>query len=123
MGSLILDTSVWISHFKIGNQKITHLLKTEEIIIHPFILGELSLGQFEPKTRFKILDMLNLLVKVEVDPHDEIVHFLEKNKLMGKGIGWIDCHRLYSTVKNKLQILTFDKKLKILADQFNCHFD
>lgn len=81
MGSLILDTSVWIDHFKKGNKKITHLLKTEEILIHPFILGELSLGQFEQKTRFKILDMLNLMLKTEVDTHEQIIHFVEKNKL------------------------------------------
>jgi predicted nucleic acid-binding protein len=122
MGSLILDTSVWIEHFKKGNQKVTHLLKTEEIVIHPFILGELTLGQFDLKTRFKILDMLNLLVKIEVDTHDEIIRFVEKNKLMGRGIGWIDCHLLFSAVKNNLRILTFDKKLKVVADIFDCHF-
>ena len=52
----LVDTSVWVDHFRDGNRRLTELLNNQEVLIHPFVVGELSLGLL--KNRVQILDLL-----------------------------------------------------------------
>ncbi len=41
---ILVDSSIWIDHFRVGDTHLHDLLNAEEIIIHTFVIGELSLG-------------------------------------------------------------------------------
>ncbi len=41
---ILVDTSVWVSHFREGNAGLATLLTNGEVVCHPFIIGELACG-------------------------------------------------------------------------------
>lgn len=114
---VLVDTNVWVEHFKSSSPKLIELLMTGSVVTHEFILGELSLAHFNKKDREKILERLQVLERVETSKHDEVYDFSFTHKLSGKGIGWIDSHLLHVCVTHNLRLLTLDKNLARLAIQ------
>jgi predicted nucleic acid-binding protein len=110
---VLVDTSVWINHFHADNPKLGTLLLEVEVVCHPFIIGELACGSI--KNRKEVLSLLDTLPSSHVVTDSEFHHFLERNALMGKGIGFVDIHLLASAKLSKLPIWTEDKKLKKIA--------
>lgn len=106
---VLVDTSIWIDHFKKGNPSLEKLLLDMDIICHPFIIGELACGNL--RNRKEILSLLHSLPKATVLEHDEILYFIESKKLMGIGIGLIDVHLLASAYLTHSPLWTIDKKL------------
>ena len=41
---ILVDTSVWIHHFRAGSEKLRALLDEEQVFCHPFVEGELACG-------------------------------------------------------------------------------
>jgi hypothetical protein len=105
----LVDTSVWIDHLQKGNSQLEKLLNENNVLIHPFIIGELSLGII--KNREEILGLLNELPLVAVANHGEVLAFIEVNELIGTGIGWIDAHLLASMKISNANMLTTDKAM------------
>jgi len=113
-GSMILaDTSVWIDHLRKGNKKLTALLSEGQVSCHPFIVGELACGNLE--NRDEILSMLAALPGATVADHEEIIHFISRHKLHGKGIGLIDAHLLASALISGFALWTLDRSLASVA--------
>jgi len=111
---VLVDTSVWVSHFRDGNNELANLLNNGEVLCHPLIVGELACGNF--KDRAVILSFLKLLpMSVEAE-HEEVLSFIDNNRLMGKGIGYVDAQLVASAVLTGIAIWTFDKKLVQVAD-------
>ncbi|MDD5131760.1 MAG: type II toxin-antitoxin system VapC family toxin [bacterium] len=107
---ILADTSVWIDHLRHGNARMAQLLIDGEVICHPFIIGELACGNI--KNRKEILSLLGTLPTVEQVENEEILLFIEKRDLMGKGLGLIDAHLLASTLLSEVSLWTLDTKLK-----------
>lgn len=114
---VLVDTNVWVNHFKASSPELIELLMAGSVVTHDFILGELSLAHFNKKDREKILERLHALERVETSTHDEVYDFSFNHKLSGKGIGWIDSHLLHVCLKHNLRLFTFDKNLSRLAIQ------
>ena len=111
---VLVDTSVWVSHLRDGNAELANLLNDGRVLCHPLILGELACGNL--KDRAVILSFLQLLpMSIEAE-HDEVLSFIENNRLMGKGIGYVDVHLITSAVLTGVPIWTLDKKLAQTAD-------
>jgi predicted nucleic acid-binding protein len=111
---ILADTSVWIDHLRKRDAALVHLLEHSEIIIHPFIVGELALGNL--KHRHNVLETLNLLPSAVVTSHEETLEFIEKNQLQGFGIGYVDAHLLAATrLTPGATIWTRDRKLHSAA--------
>ena len=111
---ILVDTSVWIDHFRNGNSELEELLISNEVMIHPFIIGELACGSI--KNRSEILGLLNELPHAVVAEHQEVLKLIEDRKLYGKGIGLIDAHLIASALISKVRLLTIDKPLeKVVA--------
>ena len=110
---VLVDTSVWIDHFRNGNDKLINLLNDGDVICHHFIIGELACGNI--KNRKEILSLLQALPTAVQSNHQEILKFIEINKLMGKGLGYIDVHLLASTLLSNSVLWSLDKKLKHIA--------
>lgn len=106
---MLIDTSVWIDHLRNDNSSLAELLINEEVYIHPFIIGELACGFL--KNKQEILRLLHDLPFITPASDQEVLFFIEKNKLMGQGLGYVDLHLLASTHLNKTTIWTLDKKL------------
>ena len=106
---VLVDTSVWVSHLRDGNTELANLLNNGTVLCHPLIVGELACGNL--KDRAVILSSLQLLpMSIEAE-HEEVLSFIENNRLMGKGIGYVDAHLIASAVLTGIPIWTFDKKL------------
>ncbi len=112
---ILVDTSVWITHFREGNRQLEKLLMKAEVMCHPFIIGELACGNI--KNRNEILSLLQALPMTQVVDFNEFLFFIEKNNLMGKGIGFVDIHLLASAQLMGVSLWTADKRLKSAADK------
>ena len=78
---ILVDTSVWISHFREGNPALEGLLNSGDVICHPFIVGELACGNL--KSRAEILSLLqSLLMSIQAE-HGGVMRFIEDYQLMG----------------------------------------
>ncbi len=110
---VLVDTSVWVSHLRDGNAELERLLNVGDVVCHEFIIGELACGNI--KNRDTILSLFNDLPMVEVVGFREALLFIEKNKLIGKGLGFIDIHLLASAVLSDVLLWTLDSKLKKAA--------
>ncbi len=114
---VLVDTSIWISHFREKNSHLNKLLMDESVACHPFIIGELSCGNI--KNRKEIISLLQALPQTLVAEHDEILAFIENKKLMGIGIGLIDVHLLAAALLSNLPLWTADKRLRTTASKFS----
>ncbi|MGR3319326.1 MAG: type II toxin-antitoxin system VapC family toxin [Candidatus Anammoxibacter sp.] len=106
---ILVDTSVWIDHFRKGNSQLEKLLYDGDVVCHSMIVGELACGNI--KNRNEILELLQSLPLVQQVEHDDIIQFIENKKLMGKGLGYIDMHLLVSAILADALFWTLDKRL------------
>jgi predicted nucleic acid-binding protein len=117
---VLVDTSVWISHLRKGNPELADLLNSGKVLCHPFILGELACGNL--KDRPVILSYLELLPMGIVAEHEEVLCFIENNRLMGKGLGYVDVHLLASAALTGILVWTLDKKLAQTAENLHLKY-
>jgi predicted nucleic acid-binding protein len=111
---ILVDTSVWVDHFKITEPALSQLSPTDLLLIHPFVLGELALGTYQH--RLPVLRWLAKLMPATVAKHEEVIEFIERHKLYGVGIGFIDVHLLASVrLTKRAKLWTRDKRLKAAA--------
>ena len=106
---VLVDTSVWIAHFRRNDPALVELLNPVSVIMHPFVLGELACGNF--KNREAVLTNLQELPDAIVAAHDEVLRLLEYRKLWGRGIGWVDAHLMVSALLSNSALWTLDEKL------------
>lgn len=111
---IVVDTSVWIDHLRTSIPLLADALEGEDVLVHPFIIGELACG--EMKQRREVLRLLATLPSSVMATDEETLHFIERYHLMGKGIGYIDAHLLASvTLTDGAQLWTRDKRLAGIA--------
>ena len=118
---VIVDTSVWITFLRNGHKQLEKFLLNGEVVCHPYIIGELACGTI--KNRKEILSLLSELPKVSVASHDEILTFIESNKLMGCGLGYIDVHLAASARLSRVPLWTIDRRLNTVAELLNVSYD
>ena len=114
---ILVDTSVWIEHLRAGNDRLKTLLFDEQVLCHPFVVGELACGSLQK--RDEILGMLKALPEAYLLEHEEVLSFLQTRRLYGRGIGWVDAHLLASTLLTGCALWTFDKALRRAAADLN----
>lgn len=118
---ILVDTSVWIDHLRTGDKNLVELLNSSQILAHPFVIGEMACGNL--RKRDDILRLLNDLPRAPVASQKEVLHFIECNKLMGLGIGFIDAHLLASTALADVAFIwTRDKRLQKTARKLKLEF-
>lgn len=109
----LVDTSVWVDHFRRGDDSLTGLLAEATVHCHPFVIGELACGRL--KQRQAILALLANLPQPPIAEHEEVLAFVERYQLMGSGIGWIDAHLLASARLAGIPLWTRDAQLRTVA--------
>ena len=93
---------------------MTGLLEETAVSTHPFVIGELALGQLHQ--RDEILKLLDNLPSATVASHDEVMVLIERHELVGTGIGWVDAHLLASALLADNLLWTLDRKLATVAE-------
>ncbi len=119
---ILVDTSVWIDHLRNGDERLADLLNRSQVVIHPFVIGELACGNL--RKRDEVPRLLNDLPRAVVASQEEVLHLIEHKKLMGLGIGFIDAHLLASaTLTDTASLWTRDKRLQRVARKLELAFD
>ncbi len=109
----LVDTSVWVAHLRAGNARLAELLRTGEVLCHPFVIGELACGNL--RNRQEVLVLLAALPQVSVADHGEVMTLLESSRLFGCGLGWVDLHLLTSALLSHCGLWTLDRPLQHAA--------
>ncbi|NQU40612.1 MAG: PIN domain-containing protein [Lentisphaerae bacterium] len=117
---VLVDTSIWIDHFRKVSGNLSSLLEAEEVTIHSYVLGELACGNLS--NRKEIIALLHALPHATKVEEDEILLFIERHRLMGRGIGLIDAHILASCCIDSCLLWTRDKRLQIMAKEMNIEY-
>jgi len=112
---ILVDTSVWVDHFRRREPILERLLAIGSVYMHPFVIGELACGNM--KHREHILSLLKDLPAATLATDNEALLYIEKKVLMGRGIGFIDVHLLAaSALTVGASLWTRDKRLHTVAD-------
>jgi predicted nucleic acid-binding protein len=118
---ILVDTSVWIDHFHKAVPALADALDREEVMMHPYVLGEIACGEI--KRRREILDLLATLPASALATDEETLGLIENRRLMGKGIGYIDVHLLAAVIiTDDAQLWTRDKRLGEIAARLGIGF-
>lgn len=118
---ILVDTSVWIDHLRTGEPHLVALLERSQVLMHPFVLGELACGNL--RRRADVLRHLGALPRSPVATDDEVLRFIEVHRLMGKGIGWIDVHLLAAVALSPgTRLWTRDRRLDTVARTLGIRF-
>ncbi|HYM09614.1 MAG TPA: PIN domain-containing protein [Bryobacterales bacterium] len=106
---ILADTSLWIDHFRRANLGLLDLLLDGQVLIHPFVVGEISCGNLP--NRGRVLYGLQELPSAAVAAHSEVRRLVEEHHLWGRGVGWIDAHLLASALITDCLLWTLDQRL------------
>jgi len=113
--TVLVDSSIWVGHFRKTDTKLTELLEGEQVLAHPFVVGELACGQI--RHRKEIVELLMALPSATKAGDDEVLFLIEEQRFMGRGLGLIDVHLLASCLTDRCQLWTSDKALAATASQ------
>jgi len=105
----LVDTSVWVEHLRRGTSQLRDLLDGGVVWCHPFVAGELACGNL--RNRVEILSLLAELPHTTVAQHDEVLELVDRHRLHGRGLGWIDAHLLASALLTHCTLWTRDRAL------------
>ena len=114
---VLVDTSIWVDHFRSANAPLASLLDQGLVAVHPYVRGELACGNLRKGK--EILSLLQALPQAEKVSDEEILFYIEKNALGGKGLGLIDVHLLASAQLSGYLFWTKDRRLFGTAKKLN----
>jgi predicted nucleic acid-binding protein len=111
---ILVDTSVWIDHLHQVIPALVEALESGDVLSHPFVLGEIACGELKQRRQF--LDLLAQLPSSVTATDDEALRLIERHRLSGKGIGYIDVHLLAAVMLTEgAKLWTRDKRLQSIA--------
>jgi len=115
---ILVDTSVWIDHLRVGDAILAGLLDRGQVLGHPFVVGELATGGL--RQREIILHALRGLPQAMVAHDPEVLDFIERETLFGSGLGYVDVHLLAAVRLTPDALLwTRDKRLLTAAERLS----
>jgi len=114
---ILVDTVIWADHLGKPDARLADLLKRQEILIHPHVIGELALGNL--RQHDIIIHYLHRLPQTTVASDAEVLAMIRRLKLSGSGIGYSDAHLVASLLLTPGAVLwTRDKRLNAVAHRF-----
>ena len=118
---ILVDTSVWVDHLRVGDAQLAGLLERGNVVMHPFVVGEIACGSLAD--RGLVLELLQGLPSATVAESNEVLGFIERHELHGRGIGYVDVHLLASAALTEdVTLWTRDKRLLSAAQALGCAF-
>ena len=116
---ILVDTSVWVDHLRIGHSALVRLLEDGVVLGHPWIVGELALGHLSQ--RHEVIQLLGALPQATVATEEEIMTLIDRHRLDGLGIGYVDAQVLAATqLTADAALWTGDRRLAVAASHLGC---
>lgn len=111
---ILVDTVIWADHIGRADERLTDLLLRTAVLGHPFILGELALGNLA--RRDETLGFLSRLPQIGMARVGEVMALIEERHLHGTGIGFVDASLLASVLMRPgTKLWTRDRRLNAAA--------
>ncbi|MBN9510580.1 MAG: VapC toxin family PIN domain ribonuclease [Alphaproteobacteria bacterium] len=118
---ILVDTSVWVGHLRSGDPILAGLLEAGLVLTHPSVIGEIALSNLRHRTR--LLSALSDLPQAGVATDPEVLHFIARHALFGRGIGYVDAHLLAGTrLAAAARLWTNDRRLHGAATDLGLAF-
>ena len=114
---ILVDTSVWVTHLRRGEPDLVSLLEQTRVLVHPFVVGELALGNLQHRP--EILAAMENLPAARVATHREVMTMIDERDLVGCGVGWVDAHLLASALLSRAALWSHDRKLSAIAGRLD----
>ena len=112
---ILVDSSIWADHLRSGDGTLAALLDAEEVLCHPFVVGEILMGNARNWSGLR--EILGSLPQAIVAEHKEVLDMVERYRLYGIGIGYVDVHLLASTqLAGNVRLWTRDRRLAKAAE-------
>lgn len=122
MKPVLVDTSVWVGHFRKRNEQLVKLLTLNLVLSHPLVVTELACGT-PPAPRTRTLGDIATLPPARQATLEEVQGFIEHERLYGLGCGVVDLALLASTLLTPgAQLWSLDRRLMQLAQRFGLAF-
>ena len=119
---ILVDTSIWVNHFRQSNLQLVNLLTNDQVLCHPLVILEIACGS-PPAPRLKTLEYLEKLQTAKIATVREIMTMIENHKLHDSGCGATDMSLLASTLLTEnAKIWTQDKNLETLSKKLGVSF-
>lgn len=117
----LIDTSVWVAHWRADNRTLRGLLASGEALTHPWVVGEIAMGSLGAR-RAAILADLRMLPCATLLRDEEVMAMVEAHRLHGTGVGWVDAHLLASARVAGAMLWTVDRPLAAAAKRLGVAF-
>ncbi len=118
---ILVDTAVWIDHINASVSELLNRLDSGQVLTHPMVIGEIACGTI--RNRAEILSYLWALPMIEEVDHETVLQEIETNRLMGRGIRFIDAHLLAAVIINRdASLWTRDRRLNRIAEEMGLSF-
>ena len=115
---ILVDTSVWVDHFRRVDSVLSEVLQIGDVLVHPFVVGEIALGHL--RNAHAILNALQRLPQPRIATHYEVLNFISRNALAGLGIGYVDVHLIAAArLTAGTTLWTRDKRLLAVAKRLD----
>ncbi len=119
--NVLVDTSVWVAHFKQRDEQLVALLEDGCVVTHPHVIVELACGT--PPNRREVLALLGALDRTPVAQPGELLALIERRALYGRGCGLVDLSLLASALlAPPTRLWTLDRRLASLAGELGLAF-
>jgi predicted nucleic acid-binding protein len=116
--NVLVDTSVWVHHFRHGEPALVDLLQADRVLVHPMVLGEIACGT--PPARERTLQWLAQQQQPIQASLQEVMALIGRQQLYGLGCGLVDLTLLASTLMTPgASLWTRDQRLLKLVERFN----
>jgi hypothetical protein len=112
---ILVDTSVWVEHLRHGLPRLATHLQEGEVLIHPWVIGELACGNL--RNRSQLLELMQGLPAATVASDAEVLLLIERDRLMGRGIGYVEAQLLASAKLSHCRLWTQDRHLAAVAQE------
>jgi hypothetical protein len=117
---ILADTSVWIDHLHKNLPELQRILDNDQIVMHPFVIGELALGPLP--TRSRTIKYLDGLPRLQAAIQSDVRRMIETHSFHNRGIGLVDAHVLAAVLINPpAQLWTRDNALRRIAERLGVH--
>jgi predicted nucleic acid-binding protein len=113
---ILVDTSIWVDHFRYGDADLRKIIEDDRLLCHPFVVGELALGSL--RERDAVITFLSSQREIVIATHAEVMTVIERHSIFSMGIGYTDAHLLTSTLLDrKSSLWTRDRRLAAAAQK------
>lgn len=119
---ILVDTSIWIDHFHVGDPILSGLIAERRVVMHPFVIGEVAVGSM--RNRSIVITMLSELPRAVAADDEDVLRFIADHELSGIGLAYVDVHLLAACrIGGTVRLWTRDRRLRGVAERLGVAAD